>query len=407
MKPLSITKEHARRFLVLHHGLRLPYEFKGKPGVLGYIKRVGCIQFDALNIVGRNPELVLQSKVQSFRPEILDELLYKERRLLDGFDKEMSIYSVEDWPYFRRLRDGAVARHGQKNNPIYPILPQVRQRIEEKGPLSSADLELNQKVRWAWGPTRLARAALESMYFWGELVIHHKANTRKFYDLANRHIAKELLTTSEPNKTENEYFDWYVLRRIGAVGLLWNKASDSWRSIHGLHSKERQASIANLLQQKKLIELLVEGVKYPLYIRAYDNPRLKIALEWDDTKPRAVILAPLDNMLWDRELIKELFDFEYRWEVYKPVKERKYGYYVLPVLYNDRFIARFEPGRDKYSSALVIKNWWWEKGIKPSTEIRAALKDCFTNFLGYLGAKNIKVEKSIIEREGLDWLPLR
>ena len=120
---------------------------------------------------------------------------------------------------------------------------------------------------------------------------------------------------------------------------------------------------------------------------------------------RAAILAPLDNLLWERELVKQLFGFDYTWEVYKPIPERRFGYYVLPVLYGDRFIARFEPGRQK-QGATEIKNWWWESGVNPSPEMHTALRDCFERFLGYLGTETIQVDKTLIKREGLDWLPL-
>lgn len=391
--------------MLTHQGLCSPYEFDGEKGVLDYIKRVGCIQFDALNIVGRNPELVLQARIQDFRPSILYELLYQERQLLDGLDKQMSIYCVEDWPYFRRNREHALQSYGNDQRPIVPFLPQVRQKIEDHGPLSSSELNLNEIVKWSWAPTRLSRAALESMYLWGELVVHHKVNTRKVYDFSHRHIAKELLITPEPNETEDQYHDWYVLRRIGGIGLLWSKSGDAWRGIHGIRSQERQESLTRLLKQGKIIELQVDGIKNPLYIRTMDKPRLETVSGTGKLMPRAVILAPLDNLLWDRQLVKELFDFEYRWEVYKPVTERRYGYYVLPVLYHDRFVARFEPGRNRKSGALIIKNWWWEPGITPSAEMHTALRDCFERFLSYLGTDNIEVDRTLVTRECLDWLP--
>ena len=117
---------------------------------------------------------------------------------------------------------------------------------------------------------------------------------------------------------------------------------------------------------------------------------------------RAAILAPLDNLLWDRNLVKALFDFEYRWEVYKPVTERQYGYYVLPVLYGDRFIARFEPGKDSACKHIIIKNWWWENEIKPSEEMRHSLLRCFQNFLVYLGKNNLKIDKKSKTKAGLE-----
>jgi hypothetical protein len=79
-----------------------------------------------------------------------------------------------------------------------------------------------------------------------------------------------------------------------------------------------------------------------------------------------------------RQLAKELFNFDYRWEVYKPVSERRYGYYVLPV------VARFEAGRDKKSRALIIKNWWWEPGVNQSAKMHSELLHCCKQWSSYL-----------------------
>ena len=116
------------------------------------------------------------------------------------------------------------------------------------------------------------------------------------------------------------------------------------------------------------------------------------------------ILAPLDNLLWARELVEQLFGFGYTWEVYKPVAEREYGYYVLPVLYGDRFVARFEPARDKRNGALVIKGWWWEPGVTPSPEMHTRLQDCLERFLRYLGAETITMDGEVSKRADLSWL---
>ncbi len=323
---------------------------------------------------------------------------------MDGFDKMMSIYCVEDWPYFRRRREAALHRLGDSSRPATTILPQVRQEIKERGPLSSIDLDFDQTVDWSWSPTRIARAALESMYFWGELIIHHKVNTRKVYDFASKHIPKALLSAPDPNETEEQYHDWYVLRRIGSVGLIWGRAGEAWLSMPGIKSKERRAALARLLEQDKVVEVRVKSVKPLLYMRSEDRPTLDEVLDATDPAPRAAIIAPLDNLTWDRRFLEEMFDFYYRWEVYTPAAKRQYGYYVLPVLYGDRFVARFDPGRDKQNGALVIKNWWWESGVVPSERMQAELCQCFLRFLDYLGAAQIQVDSEIVERAGLDWL---
>jgi len=404
VEPLTITKQQARRFNLAHQGLWPPYELEGKSGVLDHIRRVGCVQFDPLDVVGRNPELVLQARVSNFRPAMLRELLYEDRRLVDGWDKMMSIYCVEDWPYFHRRREAARRNPGKSPEAVEAILPQVRQAIEERGPLSSIDLDFDQTVDWSWAPTRLARAALESMYFWGELIVHHKVHTRKVYDFAHRHISQELLSAADPNGAKDQYHDWYVLRRIGSVGLLWSRAGGAWLAMPGIKSKERRSALTRLLERKQVVEVHVEGMKSPLYMRHEDRPCLDKVLGSDGLPPQAAILAPLDNLLWDRRFAKELFDLDYRWEVYKPVAERQYGYYVLPVLHGDRFVARFEPGRDKESRALIIKNWWWEPGVNSPERMQSDLCHCFERFLSYLGTDTLQVDSKTAEQAGLDWL---
>ena len=404
MEILTLTKSQARRVILAHQGLWPPHGLEGKSGVLNHVRHVGCIQFDPLDIVGRNPELVLQARVANFRPAMLRELLYQDRKLLDGWDKMMSIYPVEDWPYFQRHREAALRRYGNETRPATAILPQVREAIEERGPVSSIDLDFDQKVDWSWAPTRIARAALESMYSWGELVIHHKVHTRKVYDFASSHVPRELLAAVDPNETEEQYHDWYVLRRLGSVGLLWGRSGSAWLSMHGIKSKQRRAILARLMGQGKIQEVRVEGLRPTLYIRSQDKADLDESLSHDPPPRRAAILAPLDNLLWDRRFVEELFDFHYRWEVYTPFAERRYGYYVLPILYGDRFVARFEPGRDKESGALIIKKWWWEPEVDQSAELRSGLAQCFSRFLDYLGTDSLLIDGKTVEQAELDWL---
>ena len=101
-------------------------------------------------------------------------------------------------------------------------------------------------------------------------------------------------------------------------------------------------------------------------------------------------------------LASELFGFDYTWEVYVPAGKRRYGYYVLPVLYGDRFIARCEPVRDRKANQLVIRNWWWETGqdsVKPidpnDKDMQAAIASCLDQFRGFLGCESLRIEDGV------------
>lgn len=403
---MRLTKQQGRKFILAHQNLWPPRMLKGKDGIMEYISRVGCIQYDPLNVVGYNPNLVLQSRIKNYKSEYLQDLLYSDRKLLDGWDKNMSIYKLEDWPYFSRFRHRALNKYGDESSSINAILPQVRKAIIENGPSSSIDLKFDTKVDWSWAPTRAARAALESMYFWGELIIHHKVGTRKVYDFTEKYLPSDLLLMSDPNITIEQHYEWNVKRRIGAVGMLWGRGSDAWLGIRGLKTKERTKALISLEESGEILRIEVEDIKYPFYIRRKEEALLHEILEEIKVKPQAAIIAPLDNLLWDRKLIKEFFGFEYVWEVYKPTQERKYGYYVLPILYGDRFVARFEPKFNKNTGKLEIINWWWEPDVVVSKEMKNELSKCFKQFLYYLGATGIHFMSNSSGYESISFLNL-
>jgi uncharacterized protein len=397
-KGLQLSKDEARRLLLAHQCLWPPRRLKGESGALAYVRRVRCIQYDPLNIVGRNPELVLQSRVRGFRPAMMERLLYSRRELVDGWDKQMSIYPAEDWPFFARRRKRAWPPGALR------ILSDVRKEIRERGPLSSIDLEHDVKVDWAWGPARMSKALLETMFWRGELVIHHRVNTRRIYDLSSRHLPASLLRAKDPNASEEAYHDWHVLRRLRGVGLGWARSSEAWLGIPGVKTKERAAALSRLCRRGSVVEAHVEGIDVPLFMATEESELLHEAASAWRHQGQASVIAPLDNLLWDRGLMRALFDFDYVWEVYKPRAQRRHGYYVLPILYGERFVARFEPGKGGEGQELAIKNWWWEEGVRPSDPMREAIVKCFKEFLRYLGATRARIEPAAARRAKLSWL---
>ncbi|UQZ37211.1 hypothetical protein C2I18_28930 [Paenibacillus sp. PK3_47] len=405
MVTYQISKQQARLFLLRHQRLVNGGLAAGKQSIYEFVRHAGCIQYDPLNIAGHNHELVLQARVPGFVPELASELLYKDRLLIDGWDKNMSIYCTEDWPYFARRRKLTAERY-QQNEALNLMAATIREQLIVRGPLSSIDLEGKEKINWAWAPARLTRAAMESMYFRGEITVHHRVHTRRYYHLTEKLLPEKLLASEDPNVTEEQHHDWYVLRRIGSIGLQWNKSGDGWLGIHGLKSKERTAAVQRLLLNDSIREVRVEGVKLPLYMRTTDAPVLEGVLSEGvagEAVPGsyAAALAPLDNLLWDRELILQLFNFQYRWEVYKPAAQREYGYYVLPLLYADRFVARFEPVMNRKTGILTISRWWWEPGEALDADMIPPLSRALSNLARCTGASAVHFAPEVIKTCGL------
>lgn len=403
---LTLSRPEARRFLLAHQQLLPPHQLRGKSGIREFVRHVGCIQFDPIDVVGRNPDLVLQSRVREYRPELLDQLLYSDRRLLDGWDKVASIYLTTDWPYFARHRARMRLQHGRDDNPPMRLADHLLSRIRDEGPLSSTDFSHDEMVEGAWGqPTRLVREAFDILYAMGELGVHHRIGTRRAFDLIERLVPAALLKRGDPNAGDQEYQDWHVLRRVRSVGLANPSATDYWYGITGVQAAERRAALARLSERGLVAQVQVDGIPgRTFYLASQDLPTLEAVRPGYTGRRRAAFIAPIDNLIWDRQMLKWLFDFHYTWEVYTPQAKRKYGYYVLPVLYGERFVARFDPSFDRTTGLLTIRDWWWEPGVRISRTLRSALGVCLRRFLRYLQAEGLRFGPALARKPDLHWL---
>ncbi len=373
MRTLELTRAQARRGLTRLH-------FGKKTDVLETVQRLHSVQYDPLNVVGRNPDLVLQSRVRGYRPEKLYRELYHRHILLEGFDKMLCLFPVEDFPYFARTRR-TTARAYRENPDVVQTEARLLEEIRVRGPLCSDDVVMDARVRWPWGETHAARAGLESLWMAGRLVLDHREGARRYYDLAERHIAPEILSAFDPNPTDEMYFRWQVMRRAESIGLLREAAGDAFLGVDGFKAAQRACAFESLLREGRLLRVAIEGKGYliPSAFEAYFVENV--------SSPKGVrILAPLDNLLWDRRMISEIFGFDYRWEVYVPKEKRRYGYYVLPVMDGNRFIARFEPEAFR-GGRLKIREWWWEDGVKPTPALLRRVDACLEKFCAYLGAE--------------------
>lgn len=403
---IIISIRDARRFLLAHHMLWPPRRLKDKAGVLEYIRHVNCIQYDPVNLVGRNPDLVLQSRIQDYRPKCLEVLLYTDRLLLDGYDKVQSIYQTTDWPYFSHFRARMREKHGHPENPPMEIASQVINILRERGPLSSIDIKSSASIEWSWGvQTRLPRAALELLYFMGDVGVHHRVGTRRVFDVIERLLPSELLDTPDPNPTLEDYQEWHVLRRVAGLGIANPSGTEHWLDMLKLKSVRRREILRRLVEVGDLVSVQIESLEErTFFMRSQDLETLERVKSSRAPKAKAAFIAPLDNLMWDRNLLRWVFDFDYIWEIYKPADQRRYGYYVLPVLYGDRFIARFDPAFDKKARILTIQDWWWEEGVKPESKIERALLNAFSAFADYLSAERITLSDKLSNDGSFAWL---
>lgn len=377
----TITHRQAQQFILSKQGLLGDHRFVGKDGAYRYVCQAGCIQYDPVDVCGKNAELTLQSRVKGFTRDMLSELLYQDRLLVDYADKELSILPARDWPWFSGYRERSRAL-GKTFPGLAELEAEAIAYIRNNGPVSSDTLPIEGEIFWHssmhWSgnwhkKSQAARSVLEQLYTDGALVIHHKNGSRKYYDLAEKHLDSELLRAENPCNGEEELLRWRVLRRIGAVGLLWNKNSTAFLGIH-LNAETRRKVFSELEENGKICSVLVEGIAAPFFYRTEDDSLMATVLNENvDRKPRLEFIAPLDPMLWDKNMVAALWGFRYAWEIYTPVVKRKYGYYTLPVLWGERFVGRIETVADRKNKVLSVKNFWPEPEIRKTKKLNTAI----------------------------------
>jgi uncharacterized protein YcaQ len=391
---LQISADHARRFLAARHLLAPPRSLPAEPGsVLGVVERLGLLQFDPLDVPGaRNHDLTLHARIGGYRREWCDAFLYgPDRQLIELYNKSLNILPIGELPHYSiawqrsstYYRDGILKDQAE-------VAQAILRRLKADGPLSTAAFsEHGHAVDWWWAPTRASRAVMEALFVTGRIGIARRDGNRRYYDLIERLVPPALLAVRE---TEEDAMTHRMLSRYRAVGLTTYIGTQTEVMYSAGSTADRARRTERLVDEGRLLPVTVDGLKRPRYIVAEEEPILEATAEPGSLGATGVsFLAPLDPLIWDRRMLRELFGFDYLWEVYVPEKKRRWGYYVLPMLYGDRFAGRIEPRLDRKTGTLAILDVWLEPDFDGLTDpaFIAALGDAVEAYRSFVGAAKV------------------
>ena len=399
MTPITISRESAQRFILGKQGLWPGRRWKGRKGTAQAINTCEAVQLDPLNVVARSQDIVLHSRVLDYKPDYLQQVAYKDREFFD-YGGWLAMYPMSNLPYFRvhmekRSHDKRV--HGfVLANP--ELFEQVRAELRTRGPLGNRDLDGN-RVGWNYRGRKDTSLALFDMWMSGELMIHHRVGFERVYDFRENIAPKEC----DYIAGEKEAEDFFARKAVSFHGLL-REAGVRISLEYDLRRKyppaEANQMIGRWIESGVLRQVQVEGARETYLVLAEDVPALdslakgKVPRGWNPkettTLEEVTFLAPLD-IVSARGRAKKVFDFEYLWEVYKPLHLRRWGYYTLPILYGDDLVARLDPKLDRTTMTLEIKGFWHEDDAPvKDADFADALAKGLVRFAKFVEAKKVK-----------------
>ncbi len=341
-------------------------ELLGAEGIAQALQRLGAVQLDPVTVVERNHHLVFWNRVTGYTPQGL-EALYPPKRVSEGYLHARCLIPTEGWALIRRERARLrVARFGPE---LIAAAALIRAKLSE-GPLPSRDLDSGERVQGDWElqgrGTKATSQALLRLWEAGEVVVAFRERETCHYALA------ESWQPTVPSGSLAERLG----RTLSALGVIYrgHPALIPW----GESREKLRQQLSELEARGQLIPLAVPGLSG--YSLAREHLALLQAMESAEVQPETFLLPPLDNLLWSRRVLRELFGFDYRWEIYLPAARRRYGPYALAALEGDRFVARVDARRE--GNRLAVRQVFWE--TDPSTEQRARLESALANLASWV-----------------------
>ncbi|MDO8755604.1 MAG: crosslink repair DNA glycosylase YcaQ family protein, partial [Anaerolineales bacterium] len=334
-----------------------------------------------------------------FRVRHLNQAAFDKRGFVD-YGGWLFMYPMQEFPYWRlhRLhRQERGMNYESFKHPPADLLKFVLNELRARGPLGNRDFSGETVNAWSYRGRKEASIALYYLWLIGEVMVTHRKGFDRIYDLCERVLPREYDYTAPASEAE----DFFSRKSIAFLGLArestWRTSLASFihRDVSREESKER---IERLIEQGVASRVRVEGSKDGYLVLNSDQPTLsdleagRIPKKWKplgpSTEEEVTLLAPLE-IVTARGRAKKVFDFEYLWEVYKPIHQRRWGYYTLPILYGDDLVARLDPKLDRKTNMLHILGFWLEDDAATDEAFAHALANGLKRFAELIGAQKM------------------
>ncbi|WP_455462847.1 DNA glycosylase AlkZ-like family protein [Candidatus Hodarchaeum mangrovi] len=360
-----ITREELKRLIVVGNNLHC-WQGTGDEGIRKIIKEHGFIQLDPLNPAGRYHDIFFNARISGYKKGQFEKLAYPEKLVFETYFHNLNAVAIEHFPFFNSYSgEEHLGRYytrllrNMEQIGDSALLDDVFKYVKAYGSTKSSDLAKLGKAdpKYAsWKSNRVSGTALELLWALGKLmIVERDINFRKSYDLTERYVEEKLLKQKEFSEEQRQFYRLqlklhaFPIISIGKISFTQQGKIKSSKKTE--YSLEKHISLEYSENQNK-----------PTLLKLDDETVYIVPSNWNELCQEAIdgnmrVIGPLDPIIWDRNLLKRLFRFDYVWEVYKRPQDRIWGYYVYPLLYQGDFIGRLEAKLNTKGKILDVFNF--------------------------------------------------
>ncbi|MFH1570320.1 MAG: crosslink repair DNA glycosylase YcaQ family protein [Gemmatimonadota bacterium] len=380
----KLSRPSARRLALRAQGLDRAWRpGRGKEAAARTVERLGYVQIDTISVVQRAHEHVLWARAPGYRPEYLDELLARDRRVFEYWAHAAAYLPFTDFRYYLPRMRGAAGwrrnREWRARNESF--VQRVLDRVRAEGALGSADFEHQPGDRGAWWGWKPAKMALETLYNTGELMVTARRGFQRLYDLPERVIPPGTVT-AEP--TGEEQVRHFTRRALASLGVATARQLGK-----PFGNRRADEALPQMVAEGEAVEVAVEGLEEPHYAEPQALERLPRPRHRD-----VHLLCPFDNLVIDRPRLRQLFGFDYSLECYTPSAKRRHGYYVLPVLWGDELVGRLDPKAERRERVLRVLRLSFEPDFSDYEALLPPLASRLWAYAAFNGCDEVAVEST-------------
>ena len=320
------------------------------------IKQLGVVQIDSVNVLVRSQELPLFARLGDHDRAAIPEAT-AQGKIFEYWGHEAAHLPVELQPLFRwkmdAARTGKVKHWGltsfYDDNKSY--VKRVLKHVERHGPVTARALSTRTEKKGTWWDWDEAKTALEYLFLTGQLMSRGRGTDfARIYDTPERVLPPRVLNAKTP--TERDARKELLVRAAIAQGIA---TAEDLADYYRQRPAVAKPLIAELVDDGVLRTVTVNGWKEKAYVHRNTAPPKRVRA--------TALLSPFDSLVWCRPRNERLFDFHYRIEIYTPKPKRRFGYYVLPVLCDEKLVGRLDMKADRANNTLHVEAAYLERGV--------------------------------------------